>query len=92
VEALAGLEPDAAEALSGRLCDHLVRTASTALLLEQAGEGGDRATHKGLVGLRYARRHLLPGAAWSDAIAATVGRELLASAAVGDDAAVKAAA
>jgi hypothetical protein len=92
VGALGKLEPDAAEALSGRLCDHLVRTASAALLLEQAGEGGERATHKGLIGLRYARRHLLPGAAWSDAIAATVGRELLAFAAVGDDAAVKAAA
>jgi hypothetical protein len=92
VDALRGLEPDAAEALSGRLCDHLVRTTSAALLLEQAGEGGERATHKGLVGLRYARRHLLPAAAWSDAIAATVGRELLASATVGDEAAVKAAA
>jgi acyl-CoA dehydrogenase len=92
VGALGKLEPDAAEALSGRLCDHLVRTASAALLLEQGGEGGERATHKGLIGLRYARRHLLPGAAWSDAIAATVGRELLAFAAVGDDAAVKAAA
>ena len=92
VDALRGLEPAAAEALSGRMCDHLVRTASAALLLEQAGEGGERATHKGLVGLRYARRHLLPGAAWSDAIAATVGRELLAFAAVGDEAAVKSAA
>jgi acyl-CoA dehydrogenase len=92
VEALRGLEPEAAEALSGRLCDHLVRTTSAALLLEQAGEGDERATHKGLVGLRYARRHLLPTAAWSDAIAATVGRELLASAAVGGDAAQKAAA
>jgi hypothetical protein len=92
VDALSGLEPDAAEAMSGRLCDHLVRTSAAALLLEQAGEGGERATHKGLVGLRYTRRHLLPAAAWSDAIAATVGRELLASATVGDDAAVKAAA
>jgi acyl-CoA dehydrogenase len=92
VEALDGLEPDAAEALSGRLCDHLVRTTSAALLLEQAGEGGELAAHKGLVGLRYARRHLLPAAAWSDAIAATVGRELLAFAGVGDDVAVKAAA
>jgi acyl-CoA dehydrogenase len=92
VDGLVTLEPDAAEALSGRLCDHLVRTTSAALLLEQAGDGGELATHKGLVGLRYARRHLLPGPAWSDAIAATVGRELLAFAAVGDDAAGKAAA
>jgi acyl-CoA dehydrogenase len=92
VDALAGLEPDAAEALSGRMCDHLVRTTSAALLLERAGEGGELATHKGLVGLRYTRRHLLPGAAWSDGVAATVGRELLAFAAVSDDASVKAAA
>jgi acyl-CoA dehydrogenase len=92
IGALGTLEPEAAEALSGRLCDHLVRTVSAALLLELAGEGGERATHKGLIGLRYVRRHLLPAAAWSDAIAATVGRELLAFAAVGDDAAVKAAA
>jgi hypothetical protein len=92
VDALAGLEPDAAEALSGRLCDHLVRTTSAALLLEQAGEGGELATHKGLVGVRYARRHLLPGAAWSDAIATTAGRELLAFATVSDETAVKAAA
>ena len=92
VEGLAGLEPDAAEALSGRLCDHLVRTTSAALLLEQAGEGGELAAHKGLVSLRYARRHLLPGAAWSDAIAATAGRELVAFARLTDDAAAKAAA
>jgi acyl-CoA dehydrogenase len=92
VDALAGLEPDAAEALSGRLCDHLVRTTSAALLLEQAGEGGELAAHKGLVGLRYARRHLLPADAWSDAIAATAGRELVAFAGMTDDAAAKAAA
>ncbi|HET6665564.1 MAG TPA: acyl-CoA dehydrogenase family protein [Acidimicrobiales bacterium] len=92
VDALEGLEPDAAEALAGRMCDHLVRTTSAALLLERAGEGGELATHKGLVGLRYARRHLLPGAAWSDATAATVGRELLGFAAVSDEAAGKAAA
>ena len=88
----AGSSPTPPRRLSGRLCDHLVRTTSAALLLEQAGEAGEWAAHKGLVGLRYARRHLLPAAAWSDAIAATVGRELLASAPVGDDAAVKAAA
>jgi alkylation response protein AidB-like acyl-CoA dehydrogenase len=86
------LEPDAAEARSGRLCDHLVRTTSAALLLEQAGEGGELATHKALVGLRHTRRHLLPGAAWSDAIAATAGRDLVAFAGLSDDAAAKAAA
>jgi hypothetical protein len=92
IAALGGLEPDAVEALSGRLCEYLVRTTSAALLLEQAGEGGDLAGHKGLVGLRYARRHLLPGAAWSDGIAATAGRGLLAFAGPSDEAAAKAAA
>ncbi|HYZ98635.1 MAG TPA: acyl-CoA dehydrogenase family protein [Acidimicrobiales bacterium] len=92
VEGLDGLEPDAAEAVSGRLCDLLVRTTSAALLLEQAGEGGELAAHKGLVGLRYTRRHLLPSAAWSDAVAATLGRELLAFAEPSADAAAKAAA
>ncbi len=89
---LGGLEPDAAEAVSGRLCDLVVRTTSAALLLEQAGEGGELAAHKGLVGLRYARRHLLPGGAWSDGVAATAGRDLLAFAEPSAEAAAKAAA
>lgn len=92
VDALGGLEPDAAEALSGRLCDLLVRTTSAALLLEQSGEGGDLAAHKGLIGLRYARRHLMPGGAWLDGVAATAGRDLLAFAEPSPEAAAKAAA
>jgi acyl-CoA dehydrogenase len=91
VEALGGLEPDAAEAMSGRLCAHLHRTVSAALLLEQAGEGGELAAHKGLVGLRFARRHLAPDQRWSDAIAATLGRELVAFAEISDTTAGKAA-
>jgi len=91
VDALAGLEPDAAEAVSGRLCDLLVRTTSAALLLEQAGEGGELAAHKGLIGLRYARRHLVPGGAWFDGVAATAGRDLLAFAEPSPEAAAKAA-
>jgi alkylation response protein AidB-like acyl-CoA dehydrogenase len=92
VDALGGLEPDAAEAGSGRLCDLLVRVAAAALLAEQAGGGGGAGTHKGLVALRYARRHLAPGAAWTDGIAATVGRDLLAWADITPEAAAKAAA
>ena len=92
VDALGGLEPDAAEAVSGRLCDLLVRTTSAALLLEQAGEAGELAAHKGLIGLRYARRHLMRGGAWFDGVAATAGRDLLAFAEPSPEAAAKAAA
>ena len=92
VDSLGGLEPDAAEAVSGRLSDLLVRTTSAALLLEQAGEGDELAAHKGLIGLRYARRHLMPGGAWFDGVAATAGRDLLAFAEPSPEAAAKAAA
>jgi acyl-CoA dehydrogenase len=92
VESLGGLEPDAAEAVSGRLSDLLVRTTSAALLLEQAGEGDELAAHKGLIGLRYARRHLMPGGAWFDGVAAMAGRDLLAFAEPSPEAAAKAAA
>jgi alkylation response protein AidB-like acyl-CoA dehydrogenase len=92
IDALPGLEPDAAEAISGRLTDLANRTTGAALLLEQAAEGGDLAAHKGLLGLRYARRHLDPSATWSDAVAATLGRELIAYAEPSQEAAAKAAA
>jgi acyl-CoA dehydrogenase len=95
VDRIAGLgarEPDAAEAVSARLCDLLIRTTSAALLLEQAGEPGDLATHKGLVALRYTRRHLDTGSTWSDDIAAVAGRDLLAYADLDPDTAAKAAA
>jgi acyl-CoA dehydrogenase len=92
IDGLAGLEPDAAEAVSGRLCDLLNRTTSAALLLEQAGEDGELAVHKGLVALRFVRRHLVHGRAWDDGIAAALGRELLAFAGVDGTTAAKAAA
>jgi acyl-CoA dehydrogenase len=92
VDALGGLEPDAAEATSARLCELLHRTTAAALLLEQAGEGGELAVHKGLVGLRFVRRRLAPGAAWTDGIAATLGRDLVAFAEPSNEAAAKAAA
>src|SRR5512132_2053117 len=92
IDALDGLEPDAAEGTSGRLCELLHRTTAAALLVEQAGEDGEDAIHKALVGLRFARRHFVPGAGWSDGIAATAGRDLLAHADPGPEAAAKAAA
>jgi alkylation response protein AidB-like acyl-CoA dehydrogenase len=91
IGSLAARSADGAEAVSGRICDLLNRTTATALLLEQAGEGGELAAHKGLVALRHARRHLAPADAWADGIAAALGRELLAFAEVDDAAAGKAA-
>jgi acyl-CoA dehydrogenase len=92
IDDLATRERDAAEATAGRLTGLLQRTLAAALLMEQAGEGGELARHKGLVGVRYVRRHMVPGGAWDDSIAATVGRDLLAFADPGDDLAAKAAA
>jgi acyl-CoA dehydrogenase len=92
IDGLAGLEPDAAEAVSGRLCDLLNRTTSAALLLEQAGEGGGLGVHKGLMALRFVRRQLVHGRAWDDGIAAAVGRELLAFADLDEATGAKAAA
>jgi hypothetical protein len=82
------LEPDRAEARSGRLAWLLARTASAALLLEQGA--GD--TRKSLVALRFARRHLAPEEAWGDRIAAEAGREILSYSAVDESSATKAAA
>ena len=92
IGSLGALTADGAEAVSGRVCDMLNRTTAAALLLEQAGEGGELAVHKGLVGLRYARRHLAPAQVWDDGIAASLGRELLAFAVVDEPVAAKAAA
>jgi hypothetical protein len=92
IDDLAARDRDTADAAAGRLTDLLDRTVAAALLLEQAGEGGEHARHKGLVGVRYVRRHIVPDGAWDDGIAATVGRELLAFAELGDDVAAKAAA
>jgi hypothetical protein len=102
------LEPDRAEARSGRLSWLLARTAAAALLLEQAVTGpagrseqtagpGGRAEdgydiRKALVALRFARRHLAPEDVWGDRIAAEAGREILSFAAVDEASATKAAA
>ncbi|HEX6237150.1 MAG TPA: acyl-CoA dehydrogenase family protein [Acidimicrobiales bacterium] len=91
IDDLAARERDVAEAAAGRLTDLLCRTVAAALLVEQAGETGELARHKGLVGVRHVRRHLVPGGAWDDGIAATVGRELLAFAEPDGDLAAKAA-
>jgi hypothetical protein len=70
---LAG-ESDEAEARAGDLTDLIVRATSGALLLEQSVDDH----HKALVALRYARRHLIPDAPWSDQIALVAGRDLIA--------------
>lgn len=79
---------EAAEALASRLTRLLTETVATAVLLEQ---GADEP-HKALVALRYARRHLIAGAEWSDRIAAVAGRELLSFEPIDEATAVKAAA
>jgi hypothetical protein len=89
IDALSSLvDPDAAEALAGRLTDRLVRTVSAALLLEQAG--GD--ARKALVAVRYARRHFADGGGWGDRIAAELGREVVAYDRIDEGRAAKAAA
>jgi hypothetical protein len=93
------LEPDRAEARSGRLSWLLARTAAAALLLEQAvtapGNRSDETDgydiRKALVALRFARRHLAPEDVWGDRIAAEAGREILSFAAVDEASATKAA-
>ncbi|HEX6476131.1 MAG TPA: acyl-CoA dehydrogenase family protein [Acidimicrobiales bacterium] len=95
------LDPDRAEARSGRLSWLLARTAAAALLLEQAvtadpaGRSQDAAGYdirKALVALRFARRHLAPEDVWGDRIAAEAGREILSFAEVDEASATKAAA
>ena len=88
IDDVLGRERDESEARSAALTAALVHTVSAALLLEQSA-GDDR---KGLVALRYARRHLLPGSEWDDHIAAYAGREMLAYEAIDAQAAAKAAA
>jgi alkylation response protein AidB-like acyl-CoA dehydrogenase len=74
VDAALAADPDDAEAGAGRLTALLTETVATALLLEQ----GLTEPRKALVALRYARRHLVPDAGWTDRIATVAGRELLA--------------
>jgi acyl-CoA dehydrogenase len=89
-EAMAA-EPDAGEALSGRLATLLDRTVGAALLLEQAAAGRSFANHKALVARRFTARHLGSDGTWSDASAAIAGRELLSFADVPDALAAKVA-
>jgi alkylation response protein AidB-like acyl-CoA dehydrogenase len=97
-EEAATLDPDRAEALSGRLSWLLARTTAAALLVEQgAGGPGGRPdggvdVRKSLVALRFARRHLAPDAVWGDRIAAEAGREIVSYSAVDEASAAKAAA
>jgi hypothetical protein len=98
-EEVATLDPDRAEAGSGRLTWLLARTAAAALLVEQAAtgpegpfEGSAGDTRKSLVALRFARRHLALEEVWGDRIAAEAGREILSHAPVDEASATKAAA
>lgn len=90
VEALPTFDADRIESGAARFVDLLVATTSAALLLEQAATSGD--ARKGLVALRYARRHLAPRGVWEDLIAAEAGRTLLSYGEVDARLAAKAAA
>ena len=82
-----GLERDASETRSAALAARLIELTSAALLLEQAVDD----PRKGLIALRYARRHLIPDSEWTDQIASRAGRELLAYAEIDEADAIKAA-
>jgi hypothetical protein len=80
------LEGDRAEAGALRLTALLDDTLAAALLLEQSVDD----IRKGLVALRFTRRHLAPRPFWHDRIAAEAGREMLSYAAVDEELASKA--
>ncbi len=88
IEDLARLEGDRAEAGALQLTALIDQTMAAALLLEQSVS----ETRKGLVALRYTRRHLAPRPAWKDRIAMDLGREMLAYEVVDEGLAAKAAA
>ncbi len=88
LDELPTLDPDRAEAGAGRLTSLLAETVAGALLLEQAADD----PRKGLVALRYTRRHFSLNEPWTDRIAAEVGRELLAHEEIEEGLAVKATA
>jgi acyl-CoA dehydrogenase len=87
-------EPDHAEALSAPLTALMVEVTSAALLVEDAALRGD--LRKGLVALRYVRRHLHWGvrhdARWGDSIAQRCAREILSYSEVSSALAASAAA
>ena len=74
IEQMPTFDADRVEAGAGRLTALLTQTTSAALLLEQSATD----VRKGLVALRYARRHLIGADVWDDSIASELGRELLA--------------
>jgi acyl-CoA dehydrogenase len=88
LDALAGMDPDRVEAGAGRLTARLVEVTAGALLVEQAAAD----PRKGLVALRYARRHLAPTGVWDDRIAVEAGRAVLAYGEVSPEDAARAAA
>jgi alkylation response protein AidB-like acyl-CoA dehydrogenase len=88
IDAVLTSDGDDAEAAASRLTARLTEVVATALLLEQ----GLTQPRKALVALRYARRHLIPDAGWTDRIAMVAGRELLAHEDIDEALAAKAAA
>lgn len=88
-ETLPSFDADRVESGAGRLTALLIDTTSAALLLAQAAVTSD--ARKGLIALRYARRHLAPTDVWDDSIAAIAGRELLAYGDIDEAKAVRAA-
>ena len=91
INELPTFDADRVEAGAGKLTDLLNQTTAAALLLEQATEGALDA-RKGLVALRYARRHLRPAEVWDDNIAFEAGRAMLAYEPIDEQRATKAAA
>ena len=88
IDDVLGRERDESEARSAALTAALVQHG----LGRVAARAVRRRRPQGLVALRYARRHLLPGSEWDDHIAADAGREMLAYEAIDAQAAAKAAA
>jgi hypothetical protein len=88
IDELPMLDADQADAGAGRLTALLVETVAAALLVEQSSTD----VRKGLVALRYARRHLGGRDVWDDRIAAEAGREMLAYEEIDEETAAKASA
>jgi alkylation response protein AidB-like acyl-CoA dehydrogenase len=87
IDHVLALERDESEARSAALVDRLVAVVSAALLLERTVDD----PRKGLVALRFVRRHLMHDS-WDDRIAIEAGREMLAYEPIDEATATKAAA
>src|SRR5262249_3945790 len=70
-----GWGPAGAGAGAARVTELPPRPRGAALLAEQGGEDGALAAQRGLLPLRFARRHLMAQPPWADNIAADAGRD-----------------